>query len=134
MSIALIGIGVAGIFMVMPSLIHSSLLADQTIVATNLASETMEDIIAQKDCNETGCGYASTLSAISTGFYDANPVNGFAGYAISTSQLEVDPDNDDAVDDFLDASPGSGYARITVTISWNSGASSISLATLLADY
>jgi len=134
LGIAIIGVGLAGLLMAFPTLIHSSLLLDQTAVATNIARETMETIMAQRDCDEPGCGYSATLTSIGNNTYDANPVTGFASYALDTTVLEVDPDNDDDVDDFLDPLPGSGYARVTVLVSFNNGSNSISLATLISDY
>ena len=135
LSIAVIGIGVYGLLNLFPLMMHSSLLADQTVIASNLAQETLESIIAQKDCDETGCGYSATLADINTNsVYDQNPVTGFANYAVDATALEVDPDDDNSTDDFLDASPGSGIARITVQVSWNNAGNSISLYTLIADY
>ncbi|MDO8493731.1 MAG: type II secretion system protein [Deltaproteobacteria bacterium] len=134
LSIALIGIALVGILYAFQGSVRSSLLADQTVIAANVARDTMEEIIAQKDCNESGCGYAATLSSISAQSYDANPVSGFAGYVLDTTALEVNPDDDNSADDFLDSQSGSGYARITVVVNWNNGGNSYVLETLLASY
>lgn len=132
LTIAFVGVGVAGIISVLPTLFKSSLLADQSIVASNLARETMEKIIALRDCSQTNCGYAYTLAHIND--FDQTTVSGFAGYSIDASAYEVDPDSDGTTDDFLDALAGSNYARVTVQVSWNSGANSVQLVTLLANY
>ena len=131
LSIALIGVGLVGIVYSFQGAARSSLLADQTVIATNLARETLEKIIAYKNTN----GYSNTLTTINTNNnYDENPVSGFSNYVIDATALEVDSDDDDNVDDFLDAFPGSGYARVTVNISWDNGNHSINLATLITDY
>ncbi len=135
LSIAVIGVGLVGMLYAFQGSVNSSLVADQTVIATNIARETMERIIAQRDCNESGCGYAATLTSINTSnTYDENPVSGFAGFVLDSTALEVNPDDDDNSDDFLDASAGSGYARVTVQVSWNNGNRSIQLATLITDY
>lgn len=133
-SISIIGIGFGGLLMAFPKLIHTSLLLDQTIIATNLAREAMEKVIAKKDCQASGCGYSNTLSAIDSNDFDENPVSGFSNYVLDTSYIEVDSDDDDNQDDFLDALASSGYARVSVSVSWNNGDKSIKLDTLIADY
>lgn len=135
LGLALLGAGLLGILYAFQGSVSSSLLADQSMIATNLARETLEKIIAQRDCNLSGCGYGATLTSINTNHsYDQNPVSGFSNYIVNTSALEVDPDSDGGTDDFLDAKSGSGYARVTVTVSWDSAAHSISLATLITSY
>lgn len=135
LGLALLAAGLLGILYVFQGSVSSSLLADQTVIATNLGRETLEKITAQRDCNLSGCGYAATLTAINTNHtYDQNPVSGFSNYTITSTALEVNPDSDGGTDDFLDAQSGSGYARVTVTVSWNSGANSIQLVTLLGSY
>jgi prepilin-type N-terminal cleavage/methylation domain-containing protein len=135
LTLAIVAAGLIGLIYAFGNLSAQSIVIDQTIVATNLAHETRETIIAQRDCNEAGCGYSATLASINTtNTYDANPVPGFPGYAIDTSALEVDPDSDGGTDDFLDAKPGSGYARVTTQVSWNGGANSINVETLITSY
>lgn len=135
LSMLIIGAGFVAIITAFQGSAQTSLLADQTILASNLAAETMDRILAQRDCNNAGCGYSNTLTSINTSnTYDYNPVSGFAGYVIDSTALEVNPNANAGTDDFLDASPGSGYARITVAVSWNNGVNSISLASLMANY
>lgn len=133
-SITIVGIGFIGLLMAYPKLVHTSLVLDQTLTATNIAREAMEKVIAKKGCSASGCGYANTLSAIDSNSFDENPVTGFSNYVLDTSYTEVDSDDDDDQDDFLDASPGSGYARVTVSVSWNGGDNSIALYSLIADF
>lgn len=135
LSMLIIGAGFIVIVTSFQGSSQTSLLADQTVLAVNLAAETMEKIFAQRDCNQAGCGYASTLTAINTNHtYDDNPVSGFSDYVIDSTALEVNSDVDSGTDDFLDAQVGSGYARVTVQVSWNNNAHSISLESLIANY
>lgn len=130
LSIAFIGIGLVGLLYAYQGAARSSLLADQTVIATNIARGTIERIVHRR----LQGSYSNALTDINNAVYDENPVSGFSGYVLDSSVLEVDSDDDDTVDDFLDASPGSGYARVTVQVSWNNGASSIRLVTVIADY
>lgn len=134
LSIALIGAGFIGLFYVFPTVVHSSLIADQSVVASNLALETLETIFAQRDCNEAGCGYSATLTSIASGAYDSSSVTGFPIYAIDITVLEVDSDIDGGGDSFLDPLPDSGYARVTADISWNAGANTLQFTTLITDH
>ena len=135
LSMLIIGAGFVAIVMAFQGSSTTSLLADQTVLASNLAAETMDKIFAQRDCSSAGCGYSSTLTSINTSnTYDYNPVSGFSGYVIDSTALEVNSDSDAGTDDFLDTSSGSGYARITVVVSWNNGANSLSLVSLMASY
>lgn len=128
---ALLSAGLIGVLFAYQGAVRSSVLADQTVVATNIARRAVERIVADRIQN----GYAAALTAINTtGTYDENPVSGFSGYVLDSTALEVDADDDDAVDDFLDASAGSGYARVTAQVSWNNGTNLIRLISLLADY
>ncbi len=135
LSMLIIGAGFIGIVTAFQGSTQTSLLSDQTILASNLAAETLEKILAQRDCNQSGCGYASTLTSINTTHtYNYNPVTGFSGYVITSTALEVDPNISTGTDQFLTANPGSGYARVTVQVSWNNGANTISLVGLIANY
>jgi Tfp pilus assembly protein PilV len=135
LSLAMIAAGLLGLVQAIGTLSPNFMLADKSIVASNIARETLEKIMAQRDCNLSGCGYRPTLTSInSTGSYNANPVSGFPDYVLTTTALEVDPDSDGSSDDFLDAMSYSNYARVTSTVSWNSGANFVKLYTLLANY
>ncbi len=136
LGLALLSAGIFGLLYVFQGSVSASILADQTVIATNLARKTMEEIIAQRDCNLSGCGYTSTLTSINnTLLYNQNPVTGFASYVITASAYEVNPNYiSGGTDDFLSAQSGSGYARVTVTVSWNNAANAIQLVTLIANY
>lgn len=109
---------------------QSTVLAEQTVVAINLASEALERIAAQRD----NAGYAATLVSINSGVYTQNPVSGFSAYSISTTATEVSGSSSALPDSFTTAQSGSGYARITVTVTWNSTRNSVKLETLIAEY
>ena len=134
LAIALLAAGLYGLLYVFEGAVSTSLLADQSYVATNLARESIETIIARRDCQLSGCGYTNTLSAIQNGSYNATPVSGFTGYNITVTALEVEPGTTTADTNFTVASPGSGYARLTVVVTFNNGSNSIQLSTLLANY
>lgn len=127
--LAILSAGILGVMVIFQDSISSNALADQTITATHLGQETLERIRAQRDCNLAGCGYSNTLNSINTNVYNQN-----SAYTITASAYEVDPDSDGGTDDFLDAQAGSGYARVTVTVSWNGGTKSLSLVTLISNY
>lgn len=134
-AMSLIGAGLIGLFSAYQRMSLDYMVADQSLIALNLARETLEKIIAQRDCNNPGCGYQATLNAINTSNdFDENPVSGFSNFSINTTAIEVDPDQDPGVDDFLDSQPGSGYARVNVQVSFNNGANRVRLYTLITDY
>lgn len=130
LSLAVMAMGLLGVLYAFHGMGSSSVLADQTVTATNIARGAIEKVIAKRDAS----GYASALAAISGGTFNQNPVTNYAPFILSVAAYEVDPDDDGSTDDFLDASPGSGYARVTVTVTWNSGTKSINLVTLIANY
>jgi len=125
LTIALIGAGLIGVMYVFHGGTRASLIADQTIVASNLAQEKIEQIISDR----ANKGYAATIA---TNYTDGQLPGEFDEFTRTVTIQEVDPDDDDAVDDFLDASPGSGYARVTVIVAH--GSESVKLETLIADY
>lgn len=88
-----------------------------------LASEKLEDIIADRHSTTRGYDYVSNVS------YPAeNPVAGFAAYSRTVSVVETGSDL---------VSAGSGYKRISVTVSWTDpvrGPSSLSLSTVVCNF
>lgn len=127
LTIGIIGAGLIGVMYVMNGGARSSLLADQTLIASNLAREKLEQIIADR----ANKGYAT---AIVTNYSDGALSGEYSEFTRTVTMMEVDPDDDNNVDDFLDASSGSGYARVTVIVSWWGGAQSVKLETLIANY
>lgn len=130
LSLGVMAVGLLGVIYAFQSMSRSSVLADQTVVASNIARATIDKIIAKRDAS----GYAATLTAITNSNFNQNPVTNFPSYSVTATVFEVNPDDDGGADDFLDASPGSGYARVTVTVNWNNSASSMNLVTLIANY
>ncbi len=88
-----------------------------------LASEKLEDVIADRNSTTRGWSYVQDAS------YPAeNPVNGFANFSRSVAIVETGPDL---------ITSGTGYKRVTVTVTWTDprrGTSSFSLATAVADF
>jgi type II secretory pathway pseudopilin PulG len=132
--VAVIGAAAVGTLAAYQGSLTASLLTDQQITALNIARETMEEVIAQRDCNKAGCGYAATLISINASSYSANPVSGFSGFVLTTTATEVRADSTNSSDSFLTAQVGSGYARVNVAVSWNGGTKYISLVTIIANY
>lgn len=130
LSLAVMAVGLLGVLYAFQSMSRSSVLADQTVIASNIARATIDQIIAKRDAS----GYAAALSAITSGTFNQNPATNHPGYVVTVTAYEVDPDKDGGTDDFLDASANSGYARVTVATAWNNNANSMNLVTLIADY
>lgn len=131
LSLGVLAIGLLGVIYAFHGMGESSVLADQTVVASNVARGAIERVIAKRDAS----GYAAALTAISNGSFNQNPVTNYPPYTLTVSAYEVNPDKDvGATDDFLDASPGSGYARVTVNMTWNTGKNSMNLVTIIANY
>ena len=88
-----------------------------------LATEKLEDIIA--DRHSTTRGYAYLLA----GNYAAeSSISGFPGFSRAVAFSETASDL---------SSPGSGYKRVTVTVSWIDAKGtprSLAIATVLTDY
>jgi prepilin-type N-terminal cleavage/methylation domain-containing protein len=130
-SIAIIGAGMVGMLYAYQGVVRNSLIADQSVIAANIAREALEKISMRKMYDEFG----PTLTAINTtGTYDENPVTGFAAYVLDCNAVQVNQDDDDNTDDFLDALGGSWVARVTCTVTWNGGNNNFKLVTLITDY
>jgi type II secretory pathway pseudopilin PulG len=130
LTIAIIGAGLLGVMYMFSGGTRSSLLADQNIVAANLAREKIEQIIADR----ANKGYATTIA---TSYSDGQLTGSYSVYTRNVTIQEKDPDADGGDDDFLDncAIPAcQGYARVTVTVSWNGGNNIVKEETLIADY
>lgn len=134
LALALLAVGLIGLLYVFQSAVTNSMLSDQTYIASNLAQEAAETIIARRDSTQSGGGYANTLAAIQSNSYNASPVSGFTGYNLTVTALEVAPGSSSAATNFTTAQSGSGYARVTITVTFNGGANSYQLVTLIASY
>ena len=85
-----------------------------------LATEKLEDVIA--DAHSATRGYAYVLN---TNYPAENPVASFAGYSRTVSVSETAADL---------VSPGFGYKRVTVTVSWTDATEtsrSLAIATVI---
>lgn len=88
-----------------------------------LATEKLEDIIADRHSTTRGWTYIGNAS-----YPSESPVNGFANFSRTVTVTETGADL---------ATSGTGYKRVTVTITWidpRRGAASLNLATVLTDY
>lgn len=131
LAMAVLSAGLVGVMYAFHSMGTSSTLADQTVIASNIARGAIEKVVANRDAGT----YAATLTAITGGSFNQNPVPNYAPYTLAVTAYEVDPDKDvGATDDFLDSSPGSGFARVTSTVTWNGGQKTLSLVTVIADH
>lgn len=88
-----------------------------------LATEKLEDVIADRHSTTRGYGY------LTAGNYPAeSPVTGFANFSRSVSLTETDADL---------ITPGSGYMNVTVSVTWNDAmgtARTMAISTVLTDY
>lgn len=125
LTIAIIGAGLLGVMYLFIGGTKSSLVADQTIIASNLAKEKLEQIISDRASK----GYPVTIA---TNYSDGVLSGDYNEFTRNVTMFEVDPDDDNTVDDFLDPLPGSGYSRVTVNVTW--GGQAVKLETLIADY
>lgn len=96
--------------------------AEQTLVATHLARERMEQIIQDKKYDL----YASIVSANYPSPEDLT-AQGFPGYTRTISIVEVNATNLTAPD------AGSGYKRVTVSVQVT-GMDTVTLTTLLTEW
>ena len=133
LTIAFLGISAAGILVLFGGSTASALKADQTVVATNLAREVLEEIISDR----ANKGYVFVLSK-GAGSYCMGSFGGnFSNYTCSATFQEVAapvaPDGDN-FDDFATSQPSSGYLRTEVTVSWNGGNDNIRIVSLITDW
>lgn len=131
LSLTVITAGLIGVMYAFHGMGTSSLIADQTVIASNISRGALESVQASRDAN----GYFLALNAIQSGSFDLNPVPNNPSFALAVTAVEVDPDKDAGfTDDFLDPLLGSGYARVTSMVTWNNGANTLSLVTMIANY
>lgn len=133
LSLGILSVGLIGVMYAFQGMGTSALLADQTVIASNISRGALENVIASRNAN----GYAAALAAIQNGNFNQNPATNYPlnSYTLTVTTYEVDPDKDaGATDDFLDAMAGSGYARVTSTVSWNNGQKTVSLVTVMANH
>lgn len=124
-AIAVIGGGLIGVMYAFNSSTKASILTERTVVASFLTREKLERIVADRSTK----GYAATIA---TNYSDGQLTGNFSAFSRNVSIVEVDPDLDAGVDSFLDPLAGSGYARVTVAVTY--GTETVKLETLIADY
>lgn len=96
----------------------------QTSKARWLATERLEDIIADRHSSTRGYSYL-----VNGNYSTENPVSGFTGFTRSVAITESGAN--------LVAGSGTGYKKATVTVSFTDGrgtSRSVSIATVLTDY
>lgn len=88
-----------------------------------LATEKLEDVIADRHSTTRGYGYVAGAN------YPAeSPVSGYTGFTRSVALAETAADL---------TSAGTGYKKVTVTVGWTDAtgtARSMAIATVLTDY
>lgn len=95
---------------------------DARVIAGNLASEKMEQIIADKRFK----GYSAVVQDAYPSEELASP---FSGFSRSVAVYEVSPD------DLTTPQDGSGYKRVDIQVTWgNAEYQSLGVSTILTDY
>jgi len=125
--IAMVILGVAVPPLLLAVRTYSSRRADAIFAsrARWLASERLEDIIADRHSNNRGYAYL-----VSANYPNESPVSGFTGFSRATSIAET-------ATDLTTAQPGSGIKVVTVTITYNDQrqtARSFALSTVVTSY
>ncbi len=122
MVIIVLGIASYGVLTIFINALRGSAYPLQGVQAVELAKEKLEIIMADKYASPTG--YSDLITA---NYPNEAPVAGFPEFNRSAAFAEVDGN------DLTTASPGSGFMKITVTVSWGV-ADSVSLETVATDY
>lgn len=122
LTLVVFSIGVFGALAISQNMVINSATGDYRVMAGQLASEKIEQIIADK----TFKGYSTILNSN----YPSESLTGeFAMFTRSTQISEV------SSTDYTTPAAGSGMKRVSVTVTWNfQGAKSISVTTLLSQH
>lgn len=122
MAIIILGVGLPPLLFAFTESSMNSIAPSRATVASFLAIERMEQIIARR--YKSNAGYSEITSA---NFPDETPVNGFTTFDRTVSISEVDAN--------LNASGTPvGFRLVRVTVSWNSGAEEIVVERVFADF
>ena len=118
----LLAVGFWGGFALLQNTTNNSLENDMRVIASQLASEKIETIIADKTFN--------TYNWVVPANYPVENLNApYSGFTRSIDILEVNPA------DLTTAQPGSGYKKVEVVVSWGALPSqAIRVTTLLTNY
>jgi type II secretory pathway pseudopilin PulG len=119
--IVVLGIASYGVLTVFISGLSKSAAPVLGVQGIELAKEKLEMIMADKHYGEKGYGYL-----IPANYPAEAPVSGFSDFNRSVTFLEV------GGADLKTLSPGSGFMRVSVTVSWVGD--SVTLETVTADY
>ncbi len=132
LAVLIIGVGLIGVLSIFGGATSRSLNADQVSVAQNLAEEKIETIIA----NKANANYTTVVNNINTGNYNDGPIFTIYTRTVTRSFINVPASPDgNSTDDFSSVSGSdTGYALVTVTVSFNNGNNSVMLKTLLSNW
>ncbi|MBI4238246.1 MAG: hypothetical protein HY696_07515 [Deltaproteobacteria bacterium] len=118
----ILGVGLTGMMSFFVSSNRQALDADQTVQASVLAQEKLDQIIA----NKIALGYNAIVAA---NYPVENLGAPFAGLTRTTTITEVSPN------DLSTASPGSGLKRVNIVVSWGVNANqAVQLTTMVTAY
>lgn len=121
-TIVIISLSLIGVMTLFENATRGALQADLNYIAVKLAHEKLEWVVMDK----VRIGYATLNQTL---YPNETFTGSFSPYTRSTTVAEV------SGADMVTATPGSGYKRIEVTVSWGAGASKrITVPTILADY
>lgn len=123
LTIMVFAIGTMGALAISQNMLNSSINGDFRVMAGQLASEKLEEVIADK--NFQGYSYIDTTN------YPSESLSGdFAQFTRATSIEEVDPS------DFTTPMANSGMKRVSVSVSWtyNSETKNVTVTTLLSEH
>lgn len=119
LSTMILSVGLLGGFMVIQNATARSVQGDMNTLATGLANDKMEDVLADKEFK--GYGYLEAEN------YPAEDLD--HGFTRIVDVVEVDPQ------DLQTPVSGSGLKRIEVTVDWgDEAAETVKISTLLTDY
>lgn len=132
LSLVILAIGVVGILYLYSFVTRNALSTDQSLVAINLAREKIEQITADR----ANKGY--TLVAITRGdsyYSEEGPIS--APYNMYSRYVQfqfIDPPAGPGGDFSTIYPTDLGYLKIKVTVTWNQGADSVSLASIISNW
>lgn len=122
MAVIILGVGLPPLLFAFAESSMSSIAPSRATVASFLAIERMEQIIARR--YKSNAGYSEITTA---NFPSETPVTGFAAFNRAVTIAEVDAN--------LNASGSPvGYRQVTVTVSWDSGTEKVVVQRVFADF
>lgn len=122
MAVLILSISLAPLLRSFAENARHTIASTQNSVASFLVTDRMEEIIAARYRSSTG--YANVVQA---SFPNESPVTNFPAFSRSVTVQEV-------AADLTTAQSGSGIKRVTVTVTWNSGAKQMQLVRIFTDF